>query len=867
MMKSTEIRDKFFSFFTQQGHAQVPSSPVIPADDPTLLFANAGMNQFKDLFLGREQRSYRRAVSIQKCIRAGGKHNDLDNVGFTSRHLTFFEMMGNFSFGDYFKKEAIAFAWDFLTKHVQLDASRLWASVYEHDTEAYELWQKILPAERIVRLGARDNFWQMGDTGPCGPCSEIYIDRGAPYGCQAQTCAPGCSCDRFLEIWNLVFMQFDRQKDGSDKSLALKGVDTGMGLERLCAVVQNVPSVFETDIFAPVLHKIEELTGLSYTTSSPEHQAAFRVLADHIRSAAFALADGCVPAADGRGYVLRKIIRRAALFAHKLSPKLFFPYVVDGLIDAVGSVYPELREQRTTIVTTLEKESEQFSRNLVRGKAMLEEYIAQHQPAKEVSGVLAFTLYDTYGFPLELTKVIAHDHSMSVDEAGFDREMERQRALSGLKVAATDFALEGAVATRFTGYDELITTATISILYNEQLQSVETIPAGQLAWVIPQACPFYVESGGQVSDHGVVVVQGHSCEVLALKKQGNVIAFAFKTPALVKRGESVTMRVDKNIRAALMKNHTSTHLLQAALMNLVGTGIKQSGSLVTPEYLRFDFTCPQPLNAEEIRRIEYFVNDVIWKNIPVTTRTTTLHDAQQHGVIAFFGEKYNPEQVRVVTVEGVSAELCGGTHVRATGEIGLFKIIEVSAPSTGNRRIVAVAGASALAHAQDTASIVKQMSVACKVPESEVVEVLKKQQAYIKELQHALKRSQQQLWALQIPQWAQRVSVVNGVPFGMVLVEGIASEDARDLVQRLTQHTPGLWVIIATEAQHERINFAMALAPEWRKGHSLKELLQHHLAPLGLKGGGSDAAIQGGAAQLPDKLEDVIKSWLGNPKN
>ena len=862
-MNSADIRAKFFAFFTKQGHTHVPSSPVIPAEDPTLLFTNAGMNQFKDVFLGREQRSYRRAVSIQKCIRAGGKHNDLENVGFTSRHLTFFEMMGNFSFGDYFKKEAIDFAWKFLTEELSLNPNTLWVSVYEHDNDAYVIWQQQigLPSERIVRLGLKDNFWQMGDTGPCGPCSEIYIDRGASMGCQQKNCAPGCSCDRFLEIWNLVFMQFDRQKNGTDKPLAATGVDTGMGLERLCTVLQNAPSVFETDIFAPIIQKIEDLTGISYANATVQEQAAFRVLADHIRSTAFAIADGGVPAADGRGYVVRKIIRRAALFAHKLSPNLFFPYLVDGLIVSLGKIYPELEQQRNTIVAILEKESEQFSRNLIRGKNLLEQHIAENQPLSELSGALVFTLYDTYGFPLELTKVIAYDHNLSVDEEGFAKEMERQRTLSGLKESATLLSLDHGLTTQFTGYNALTTTAPIVALFDENKQPVQQLATGSLGWIVSSECPFYVESGGQISDQGTVTINGHTLPVLQLEKQGPIIAYAVKGASTILLGDSATMHVDEDLRSASMKNHTSTHLLQAALMKILGKGVKQSGSLVSPDYLRFDFTYPQPLTTEQVDAVELFVNQAIWHNSTVTTRITTLHDAKQHGAIAFFGEKYNPDNVRVVSIGEISSELCGGTHVTATGAIGLFKIIEISSPSTGNRRIVAVTGPGALNYTQEAAGILKTLSTLCKVPEDALAESIEKQRTQLKEAHQLLKRTQRQLWSLQIPIWSQQGSVVNGLHFGVVIAENVISEDARELVQKIVHAKPGLWVFIMTEPHHERINFIISIAPEHRKKYNLKDLLTK-LAPLGLRGGGSDVTIQGGAAQLPNTLEDAIKQWI-----
>lgn len=861
-LNSLEIRQKFIDFFVKHGHAEVASSSLIPAQDPTLLFANAGMNQFKDLFLGKETRSYTKAVSIQKCIRAGGKHNDLENVGFTKRHLTFFEMMGNFSFGDYFKKDAIRYAWDFLTKDIGLDASKLYASVYRLDDEAYAIWQQEigLPTDKIVRLGEADNFWQMGDTGPCGPCSEIYIDRGLVYGCGKPDCAPGCSCDRFLEIWNLVFMQFDRQSGGIDKPLKQTGVDTGMGLERLCAVAQDKDSVFETDIFAPTLLKIEQLTGKKYAGSAPEIQAAFRVLADHVRSSSFAIADGCSPSNEGRGYVLRKIIRRAALFAQKLSAENFFPQVALGLIDSMGKVYPELVTNKTLIINVLTSEIEKFSQNLVSGQAILEKYFVAQASNRMLSGAQAFKLYDTYGFPVELTKLIAQERGFTVDENGFEKEMEVQRQQSGKKEAASkaELTFDESIATVFTGYDELITETQISAIVCNSVPVQASAP-NERCWFVTPRSPFYVECGGQISDAAFIVVNGQEAAVLGIKKVGNAIAFELQAPFEIALGAQVKLVVNAQARANTMKNHTATHLLQAALIQVVGKSVKQSGSLVTPEYLRFDFTHYENLTAEQIKRVEDLVNAKIMDNIPLTIKNTQLKEATSEGVIAFFGEKYNPENVRVVAVPGFSAELCGGTHVRATGDIGCFKITESSSLSAGNRRIVALTGPAAVTLFQEDFTIVKTLSQEYKVQTGDLLDAVAKQREQLKLAQTHISRMRQQLYRSLQPQWLAQTETVGSVPFGYISLEDASAQELRDIAQDLLKAKPGLYCLFAVA--HDRVQFLVATSQDLITKLSMKELAEL-LKVHNLKGGVTSTMVQGGGSVVPARLKEILRDWL-----
>lgn len=856
-MNSLEIRQKFFDFFIRNGHTLVSSSSLIPAQDPTLLFTNAGMNQFKDVFLGKENRSYKNAVSIQKCIRAGGKHNDLENVGFTKRHLTFFEMMGNFSFGDYFKKEAIEFAWNFLTQEIKLDANKLYPSVYEKDTEAFDIWNKVIgiPKEKISRLGAADNFWQMGDTGPCGPCSEIYFDRGHEFGCKAENCAPGCSCDRFLEIWNLVFMQYDRQPDGTDKLLKQTGVDTGMGLERLCSIVQNKESVFDTDLFLPILQKIETLTNINYNSADSNIKAAFRVLADHIRSSCFAIADGCTPSNEGRGYVLRKIIRRAALFAQKLSNQNIFPKIASALIDSMSSLYPDLKINSKQIISLLQSETEKFEQNLLNGQEILKRYFEQNS-SKIITGNQAFKLYDTYGFPLELTKVIAHENGFKVDIENFEIEMDKQRLQSGKKNTAITYDINEDLLTRFTGYQEHITNTKVIAILVENKEVNEVAPGINCA-IITQESPFYVECGGQISDEGIVVINNQETKLLSLSKINNTIAAVINAPIKIKVGDEVTLKVDAPSRINTMKNHTATHLLQAALINIIGKTVKQSGSVVTPDYLRFDFTYHENLTNEQIIEIEELVNKIILENIPLKINTTTYKDALSKGVIAFFGEKYNPENVRVVEVPGFSSELCGGTHVNATGDIGCFKIIEMSALSAGNRRIVAVTGPQALHRFQQDFNIVKTLSQEFKVTSENVLNAYSKQKEQFKLLQTQLKDTKKQLIKHQIPGWLAQVEEVNSKNFAYINISQAENDELKEISEQLTNKKPALYFLYAQK--ENKVNYFISWPAQYKI--DTKELSKW-LQSQGLKGGGSGNTITGGAQVLDAALADNLKNWI-----
>jgi alanine--tRNA ligase len=692
-MNSFEIREKFLKFFKNHGHTIVSSSSLIPAQDPTLLFTNAGMNQFKDVFLGLEKRSYTRAVSSQKCVRAGGKHNDLDEVGFTNRHLTFFEMLGNFSFGDYFKKEAITFAWDFLTKEMHFDTKNLSVSVYKTDDESYDLWAEMIgvPKERIFRFGEKENFWQMGDTGPCGPCTEIHVDRGVTMGCLKKECDPSCSCGRYVEVWNLVFMQYDRQSDGTLKPLAKTGVDTGMGLERLCMITQKKNSVFETDLFSYLTERIEKLIGRSYADASVELKAAFHVLGDHVRSSSLLIADGCSPSNDGRGYVLRKIIRRAALFAKKLGADVsLLPKLAETFIDTMAPVFSNVKESRTLVISVLKSEVERFATSLEQGEVIFEKYVEQSVGKKVISGEQVFKLYDTYGFPPELTRVLALDHGFTIDMVNFEKEMERQRAQSGSDKSEKkdELVFPPHIQTKFVGYDVLESKSKVTFVQQE----------GDYLWVVTEESPFYVESGGQLGDTGWMIIGETNYPVEKFLKVGrdeNIVIAAKIKAKSVKVGDIAHCVVDLYKRSSTAKNHTATHLLQAALVQVVGKEVKQAGSLVSDEYLRFDFSYYQALTKHQLDQVELLVNQKIQEDHTLKIFSTSLAKATEAGVTAFFGEKYNPEKVRVVQVAGFSAELCGGSHVSKTGEIGCFKIVAETALATGTRRIIAVTGVAA----------------------------------------------------------------------------------------------------------------------------------------------------------------------------
>ncbi len=708
-MTGNEIRQRFLQYFKDRGHTLVESSSLVPHDDPTLLFTNAGMVQFKRVFMGEEQRDYVRAASAQRCVRAGGKHNDLENVGHTARHHTFFEMLGNFSFGDYFKKEAIGFAWEFLTRELGLDPGQLWVSVFEEDDEAYRLWEQIedLPPGRIVRLGEADNFWAMGDTGPCGPCSEIHIDQGVEAGCGRPECAVGCDCDRFLELWNLVFMQFYRDASGTMTPLPKPSIDTGMGLERIAAVLQGKLNNFDSDLFAPLIASIATLSGRPYQVSRRD-DVAMRVIADHARATTFLVADGVLPANEGRGYVLRRIMRRAIRFGRLLGLTLFFSRICDQVIDTMAAAYPHLQEARHLLDKVVSSEEHRFGATLDRGLELLDQEIDRLARTGEnrIAGEFIFRLYDTYGFPVDIVRDVAQERDLKLDEVGFRQAMARQqeqsrRSWKGVDVAHLE---EGVVALLekghqacFTGYSDLVGQAPLEMLLNAEGQPVARASVGDHLKIFCTRTPFYAEAGGQVGDQGTITTATgrFAVQQTTAPANGIILHEGNVVEGQLEQGQEAQLTVTRSLRRQTACHHTATHLLHAALRQVLGNHIKQAGSLVSAQRLRFDFTHFSPVTPAELEQIEQVVNQRIRENIRVNTEMQSRESAIAAGATALFGEKYG-ETVRVVTVGDFSKELCGGTHTRATGDIGLFKILGESGIAAGVRRIEAVTGEAAI---------------------------------------------------------------------------------------------------------------------------------------------------------------------------
>jgi alanyl-tRNA synthetase len=713
-MKGSEIRSKFLQFFEGKGHTVVESSSLVPKDDPTLLFTNAGMVQFKMVFMGEDRRPYSKAVTSQRCVRAGGKHNDLENVGYTARHHTFFEMLGNFSFGDYFKEDAIRYAWQFLTKELGLPPEKLWISVFQDDDEAYGLWEKIenLPKGRIVRLGEKDNFWAMGDTGPCGPCSEIHIDQGVEAGCGRDNCAVGCDCDRFLELWNLVFMQFYRAEDGTMTPLPKPSIDTGMGLERVAAVLQGKFSNYDSDLFLPIIEKLEGLSGKRYKENHAD-DTAMRVIADHARATAFLVADGVLPSNEGRGYVLRRIMRRAVRYGRNLGFKAsFMEHVIAAVVAAMGDAYPLLHDAAALLEKVVRNEEERFRETLEHGLELLEEELARTFAARaeHLAGEFIFKLYDTYGFPFDIVRDIARERNIRIDEAGFHAAMEDQRHKSRasrkgdgirLREEGIKSLIEAGVSTEFIGYDNLETVSVVKGLLDNDGNAVEKLSAGEKGRIVVARTPFYAESGGQIGDSGEIRWDGGRAEVSTTSLEGGVIVLheGSIVDGSISIGQEVLMAVRAEDRNEAAASHSATHLLQAALVQVLGDHVKQAGSLVGPSRLRFDFTHFSQLSLEEIEKIEDIVNSRIRADFPVETRILAKEDAIREGATALFGEKY-ADDVRVVKIGDCSMELCGGTHTRSSGEIGLFKILSENGIASGIRRIEAIAGKAAFQHIQ-----------------------------------------------------------------------------------------------------------------------------------------------------------------------
>jgi alanyl-tRNA synthetase len=868
-MKGSEIREAFLDFFRMKGHEIVPSSSLIPGGDPTLLFTNAGMVQFKSVFLGEEKVPFVRAATSQKCMRAGGKHNDLENVGHTARHHTFFEMLGNFSFGDYFKRDAILFAWELLTERFGLPRGKLWATVYEDDDEAARLWEELtdLPAERIVRLGAKDNFWQMGDTGPCGPCSEIIIDQGSEVGCGRPECAVGCDCDRYLEIWNLVFMQFDRGKDGKLNALPSPSIDTGMGLERVAAVLQGKHNNFDSDIFAPIISSICRFSRKTYGADGAI-DTAIRVIADHIRAITFLLSEGLTPSNEGRGYVLRRIIRRASRYAKSLDigePVLY--RLCDSVVEAMSDAYPELSDEEARVQKILRVEEERFNKTLEQGLLILSSVIERMKEAgqKVIPGEELFRLYDTFGFPLDIARDVAAEHSLTVDEPGFHREMELQKTKARASWSVEDAGVSPVYRdlwqqhkkTEFEGYETMESDSTVLGIIADG-NPADEIGEGEQGEIVLDRTPFYAESGGQVGDTGEIRAEGLRAEVFETKRpiEGFSLHEVKVVQGSLKKGARVHCAVDREKRLSTMRNHTATHLLHAALRSVLGSHVKQAGSYVSAERLRFDFTHFSSIDAKTIEEIEDRVNEAILKNIKVETAVMETKKAMESGVIALFGEKYGKE-VRVVSVSGVSSELCGGTHAGATGDIGLFKILSEGSVASGIRRIEAVTGREALNFYRNEERELKTVSDLLKTSESPS-ERLAKLLTEMKELERALEKFKGQSAAQSSSRIIDKAKEINGVMVVAHRIDGIASKDLRAMADNVRDGM-GSGVLLLASVTDEQAAMVAMVTKDLLTRYSAGDLLKQVAAAAGGRGGGKADIAQGGTKEI-NKLDKALES-------
>ncbi|WP_028768541.1 alanine--tRNA ligase [Shewanella fidelis] len=860
------LRSAFLEYFRTNGHQVVDSSSLVPANDPTLLFTNAGMNQFKDVFLGADKRSYTRATSSQRCVRAGGKHNDLDNVGYTARHHTFFEMLGNFSFGDYFKEEAIKFAWTFLTEELKLPTERLCVTIYETDDEAFEIWNKKIgvAAENIIRIGdnkgaayASDNFWQMGDTGPCGPCTEIFYDHGDHiWGGRPGT--PEEDGDRFIEIWNIVFMQYNRQADGEMKPLPKPSVDTGMGIERIAAIMQGVHSNYEIDIFQALIKKTAEILGVTDLENK-----SLRVIADHIRSCAFLIADGVMPSNEGRGYVLRRIIRRAVRHGNKLgATESFFYKLVPTLIEVMGAdAAKDLTATQAIVEKSLKAEEEQFARTLERGLGILDAALNE-LTAKVLDGETAFKLYDTYGFPVDLTADVCRERDITVDEAGFEAAMAEQRSRAqAAGQFETDYneGLKIDEQSCFTGYTELNNQATVTAIFKAG-ESVDTGVAGDELVVVLDNTPFYGESGGQCGDKGVLSAEGIEFTVTDTQKYAQAIGHIGRlVSGSINVGQVLTANVDKKLRHRTELNHSVTHLLHAALRQVLGTHVSQKGSLVDPERLRFDFSHFEGVKASELKEVEELVNTQIRRNHELTAEVMDIETAKEKGAMALFGEKYDSE-VRVVTMGDFSIELCGGTHVGRTGDIGLFKITSEGGIAAGVRRIEAVTGAAAMAYVAKQQAELEEAAALLKGDSASVVAKLKAQLDKTKQLEKELSQLKDKLAAATSADLAGEAVEVNGAKVLVKKLEGVDAGALRGLQDELKQKLQSGIVVLAI-AGEEKVNLIVGVTKDLTGKVKAGELVASIAVQVGGKGGGRPDMAQAGGSQ-PENLDAALEQVL-----
>jgi alanyl-tRNA synthetase len=871
-MKSADIRAEFLAFFAERGHTVVASSSLVPANDPTLLFTNSGMVQFKDVFLGKEQRAYKRATTSQRSVRAGGKHNDLENVGYTARHHTFFEMLGNFSFGDYFKHDAIRFAWDLLTQRFMIPKEKLWVTVYAEDDEAFGIWSDEIgvPKERIIRIGdnkgaryASDNFWQMADTGPCGPCSEIFYDHG-PDVAGGPPGSPEQDGDRYIEIWNLVFMQYERDESGVLSALPRPCVDTGMGLERIAAVLQGVHSNYEIDLFQQLI-----AAAARETNTSDLNEASLRVIADHIRACAFLVLDGVIPGNEGRGYVLRRIIRRALRHGYQLGCKtLFFHRLVDDLALAMGAAYPELFTEQERVKAVLKQEEERFSETLEHGMALLEQVLVDG--LKQLDGETAFKLYDTYGFPVDLTADVCRERGLSVDEDGFEAAMARQREqarAAGKFKAAAGIDYQGA-KTRFDGYDCLSEDAKVLAIFHEGA-SVAVAQAGERVVIVLDQTPFYAESGGQVGDRGYFVgLESHKGFEAEVHDTQKISAEVFGHHALINQGvlrvgDVLRAQVDKSLRASTIRNHSATHLMHKALREVLGAHVQQKGSLVDEHKTRFDFSHHSAMKPEEIREVERIVNEEILSNQASAAKLMSFDDAVKAGAMALFGEKYG-DTVRVLDI-GSSRELCGGTHVERTGDIGSFRIVAESGVAAGIRRVEAITGEQAIKLSQDQDSRLERIAGMLKAPSADIESKLRDVLEHTKAMERELVQLKSKMAAAQgtgLAGQARRIGQVHCLAAKLDAVDPKAMREAMDqLKQQL-----GSAVIVLAVVEAERVSLVAGVTKDLLSSVKAGDLVNFVAQQIGGKGGGRPDLAQAGGhdvAKLPQALESV-HDWVSD---
>ena len=881
-MKANEIRQRFLEYFQRNSHTIVESSPLTPKDDPTLLFTNAGMVQFKKLFLGQEKRDYVRATTSQKCLRVGGKHNDLENVGRTARHHTFFEMLGNFSFGDYFKEDAIKFCWEFLTEELKLDKERLYITIYNDDDEAGELWQKVagVPVERIYRLGEKDNFWSMGDTGPCGPCSEVHFDQGEHVGCGPNCGIGKCDCDRYLEIWNLVFMQYDQAEDGTRTDLPRPSIDTGMGLERIAAVVQGVASNYETDLFQSIIQFTADLAGVKYRQPGPaglEIDTALQVIADHSRAIAFLIPDQVLPSNEGRGYILRRLIRRAYRFGKLMGLEGSFLWkTASKVVDDMGGHYAELKETRVFMIEVVKGEEEGFAKTLDKGLEMLETELAELKKAKAaiVPGETTFKLYDTYGFPIDIVRDVAEQHGMGVDEVEFDRFMQEQKKRSkaawkgsGEKDVASIFQtlLEQDVTSEFSGYETMADQSEIAYILTPDGQVVDVLTQGDSGWLVATVTPFYGESGGQVGDTGSIAAQNGTADVLDSVKPSQKLT-AHKvvvTGGELKPGDSAFLNVDRTQRLATQRNHTVTHLLHAALQQVLGDHAKQAGSLVGPDRLRFDFTHIKGLSVEEISEVEAIVNRNIFDAIPVERNVMSIEQAQAKGATALFGEKYG-DTVSVIEVPGVSMEFCGGTHLDNTGIAGSFVITSEAGVAAGIRRIEAATGHNAVAYLNERRTAAAEAGALLKAQPAELPKKVKDLQQQVKDMAKEMKSLQAKLASGAGRDMLSEVEEINGVKVLALELEAPNMDVMLEQMDALRSKIDSGIICLIASHDDGKVSVALAVTKDLHGRFKAGDLIKPVAGEVGGGGGGRpDMARAGGtdASGIPGalaKLKELI---------